>query len=439
MTRLLAVLGAAIAVAAIAVTAAVSSGDGRTVLKFDTMAPVVPPYTGATNPIRGVNGGGLPWKLDSAHGRLRADGRLKIERQALMREDDPVSRDRLARVEKEIADLKEKSGAMKAKWQSEKEEIEKMRKGKEHLEDAKLELERARQAGDLNKAAELQYGRIPELEKLLSAEQQRLSDLQKDGVFLKEEVDEEDVAQVVGGLVRGPLHVDLIVGLSDTREDLLTQRIELLVVARSGEPALARQRGVTGLHEVPLGLLGVVEGQLTRADLAGDIALQGSQGVLPQMFWAVAANTGDAITVPAGYKHAVFCRWGDPLFADSPVWKGDASEDAAAQMLQIGDNHDGMHFFPLTEGNSTEGLLVMNHEYINDEYFFTPDVQSGATPWSIDHVRKGQHAHGVSVIHVKLVNGSRATLLRLGPTRVAPTTALMADLKALLGPSAVAG
>jgi ATP-dependent Clp protease ATP-binding subunit ClpB len=72
-----------------------------------------------------------------------------------------------------------------------------MRTGKEQLETAKLELERARQAGDLNKAAELQYGRIPELEKSLAAEQDRLGDLQKDGVFLKEEVDEEDVAEVV--------------------------------------------------------------------------------------------------------------------------------------------------------------------------------------------------------------------------------------------------
>jgi ATP-dependent Clp protease ATP-binding subunit ClpB len=100
-------------------------------------------------------------------------------------------------IEKRMADLKEKSSAMKAKWQSEKEEIEKMRTLKEQLEEAKLELERARQAGDLNKAAELQYGRIPEIEKQLAAEQERLASLQKDGVFLKEEVDEEDVAEVV--------------------------------------------------------------------------------------------------------------------------------------------------------------------------------------------------------------------------------------------------
>jgi ATP-dependent Clp protease ATP-binding subunit ClpB len=86
---------------------------------------------------------------------------------------------------------------MKAKWQSEKEEIEKMRTAKEQLEQAKLELEQARQAGDLTKAAELQYGRIPEIEKLLETEQKRLGELQQDGVFLKEEVDEEDVAEVV--------------------------------------------------------------------------------------------------------------------------------------------------------------------------------------------------------------------------------------------------
>ena len=72
-----------------------------------------------------------------------------------------------------------------------------MRAFKEQLEEAKLDLERARQAGDLNKAAELQYGKIPEIEKQLIAEQERLASLQKDGVFLKEEVDEEDVAEVV--------------------------------------------------------------------------------------------------------------------------------------------------------------------------------------------------------------------------------------------------
>lgn len=136
----------------------------------------------------------LPQEIDILEREIL---QLEIERQALSRETDEKSKERLDDIERRIGDLNEKSSAMKAKWQSEKEEIEKMRTGKEQLEEAKLDLERARQAGDLTKAAELQYGRIPELEKMLEAEQARLEDLQKEGVFLKEEVDEEDVAEVV--------------------------------------------------------------------------------------------------------------------------------------------------------------------------------------------------------------------------------------------------
>ena len=122
---------------------------------------------------------------------------LEIERQALSRETDEKAKGRLADIERRIADLKEESGGMKAKWQSEKEEIEKMRSNKEQLEEARLQLEQARQIGDLNRAAELQYGTIPTLEKQLHEEQTRLAELQKEGVFLKEEVGEEDVAEVV--------------------------------------------------------------------------------------------------------------------------------------------------------------------------------------------------------------------------------------------------
>ena len=122
---------------------------------------------------------------------------LEIERQALTRETDERSKQRLEDIERRIADLNERSSAMKAKWQSEKEEIEKIRSAKEKLEEARLQLEQARQAGDLAKAAELQYGSIPELERLVNAEQSNLTDLQGESVFLKEEVDEEDVAEVV--------------------------------------------------------------------------------------------------------------------------------------------------------------------------------------------------------------------------------------------------
>jgi ATP-dependent Clp protease ATP-binding subunit ClpB len=136
----------------------------------------------------------LPQEIDVLEREIM---QLEIERQALSHETDEKSKDRLQDIEKRIADLNEKSSAMKAKWQSEKEEIEKMRTLKEQLEEAKLELSRAQQQGDLNKAAELQYGRIPEIQKLLEAEQARLQELQSEGVFLKEEVDEEDIAEVV--------------------------------------------------------------------------------------------------------------------------------------------------------------------------------------------------------------------------------------------------
>ncbi len=136
----------------------------------------------------------LPQEIDVLEREIL---QLEIERQALTRETDDKSKARLDDIEKRIADLNEKSSAMKAQWQSEKDEIQKMREGKEQLEQAKLELEQARQAGDLNKAAEIQYGLIPQLEKSLETEQARLGELQKDGVFLKEEVDEEDVAEIV--------------------------------------------------------------------------------------------------------------------------------------------------------------------------------------------------------------------------------------------------
>lgn len=140
----------------------------------------------------------LPQEIDVLEREIL---QLEIERQALSRETDAKSKDRLADIEKRIADLNEKSSAMKAKWQSEKDEIEKMRTAKQDLEDAKQELKIVSNPSsdkfDSNRAAELQYGRILELEKTLEAERVRLQELQSDGVFLKEEVDEEDVAEVV--------------------------------------------------------------------------------------------------------------------------------------------------------------------------------------------------------------------------------------------------
>ncbi len=136
----------------------------------------------------------LPQEIDVLEREIL---QLEIERQALSREEDEKSKNRLNDIEQRIADLKEKSSGMKAKWQSEKEEIERMREAKNELEQLRLQLDQARNAGDLTRAAEIQYGKIPELEQKLAAEQAKLAELQSDGVMLKEEVDEEDVAQVV--------------------------------------------------------------------------------------------------------------------------------------------------------------------------------------------------------------------------------------------------
>jgi ATP-dependent Clp protease ATP-binding subunit ClpB len=136
----------------------------------------------------------LPQEIDQLEREII---QLEIERQALQREEDEKTRARRHEIEQRIADLKEKSSGMKAKWQSEKEAIENMRKAKAELEQLKLQLDQARNAGDLGRASEIQYGQIPELERRLKEEQDKLANFQQDGVMLKEEVDEEDVAQVV--------------------------------------------------------------------------------------------------------------------------------------------------------------------------------------------------------------------------------------------------
>ena len=136
----------------------------------------------------------LPQEIDQLEREII---QLEIERQALQREEDEKSKARLNEIEQRIANLKETSSGMKAKWQSEKEAIDHMRTAKAELEQLKLQLDQARNAGDLGRASEIQYGKIPELEQRLKAEQDKLAVFQQDGVMLKEEVDEEDVAEVV--------------------------------------------------------------------------------------------------------------------------------------------------------------------------------------------------------------------------------------------------
>jgi ATP-dependent Clp protease ATP-binding subunit ClpB len=136
----------------------------------------------------------LPSELDEVERKIM---QLEIERQALKKEKDKASKERLDRLEKELADLKEKSAALKAHWQQEKEAIQALRETKEQIEQTKLEIEQAERRADLEAAARLRYGTMRELEEQLKQQEAQLQELQKDHRMLKEEVSDEDVAEIV--------------------------------------------------------------------------------------------------------------------------------------------------------------------------------------------------------------------------------------------------
>jgi ATP-dependent Clp protease ATP-binding subunit ClpB len=136
----------------------------------------------------------MPAVIDQIERRIT---QLEIERQALRKEDDPASRERLGALEKELAGLKEESSRLKLRWKSEKEVITQIRRLKQEIEQAKVDEQRVTREGDLNKAAEIRYGKLVTLEKQLAAVNAKLEGMEKAGRMLKEEVDEEDVARVV--------------------------------------------------------------------------------------------------------------------------------------------------------------------------------------------------------------------------------------------------
>jgi ATP-dependent Clp protease ATP-binding subunit ClpB len=136
----------------------------------------------------------LPTELDTVEREIR---QREIEREALRKEEDAASRQRLESIERELADLQETARALRERWQQEKAAIEAMRAVKGRVEEVRHEAERAELAADFGRAAELTYGRLPELQQELEQQQQRLHDLQGDKPLLKEEVDEDDIAEVV--------------------------------------------------------------------------------------------------------------------------------------------------------------------------------------------------------------------------------------------------
>jgi len=137
----------------------------------------------------------LPVELDEVQRRMM---QLEIEREALRKETDKASKDRLAKLDKELADLKEEATQLRSHWEQEKDAIQAGRTLKEELEQVRGEIERVQRGGDYAKASELQYGKIPQLEADIKKHEARLQELQKAKSMLKEEVDEEDIAGVVG-------------------------------------------------------------------------------------------------------------------------------------------------------------------------------------------------------------------------------------------------
>jgi len=136
----------------------------------------------------------LPVEIDELERKII---QLEIEKQALKKEKDDTSKERLNKIEKDLSSIKEKRDGMKLKWKNEKENIQKIQKIKSEIEQIKIEAEKEEREGNLNRVAELKYGKLPQLQKSLEEEKEKLTILQKEHKMLKEEVDEEDITSII--------------------------------------------------------------------------------------------------------------------------------------------------------------------------------------------------------------------------------------------------
>ncbi|MEJ2626997.1 MAG: ATP-dependent chaperone ClpB [bacterium] len=213
----------------------------------------------------------MPAELDQVERELR---QLEIEKQALKKEKDEKSKKRLEKINQELANLNEEAKQLRSHWQLEKDTINTIRKLKEEIEEVKSQTSQAERDGDFNTAAELKYGRLPELEKQLSKTNAELIELQKYRKMLKEEVDEEDIAEVVSRWTGIPVSRMM----ESEKEKLIhmEERIKQRVVGQDEAVTLVSdtiRRARAGLQEenrpigsfIFLGTTGVGKTELARA------------------------------------------------------------------------------------------------------------------------------------------------------------------------------
>ncbi|MBN2426251.1 MAG: ATP-dependent chaperone ClpB [Calditrichaceae bacterium] len=213
----------------------------------------------------------MPEELDDTERRLR---QLEIESMALKKEKDAVSKERRENVKKEIADLKEKANEYRTKWLAEKETIQAIRSLKTKIDEYNIEMEKNEREGKLDKVAELQYGLIPKAKQEIEALNKKLVDMQSQGAMLKEEVDEEDIAEIVSRWTGIPLSKML-----ETEKEKLLKMEERLSVRVIGQheaiqsvsDAVRRSRAGLSDQDRPigsfifLGSTGVGKTELARA------------------------------------------------------------------------------------------------------------------------------------------------------------------------------
>ena len=195
----------------------------------------------------------MPAEIDSVQRRLT---QLQIEQEALKKERDPASKARLEDIKSTISELQEQLSAMKAQWLREKEVIEEIRKSQPQLEELRAEADNAQRRGDLGKAAEIRYGKIPELEKRIEEKRRELTKVQEKNAYLKEEVTEQDVAAIVSKWTGVPVtkmlegEMQKLLRLEDAlRKRVVGQEEALVAVAN----AVRRSRAGLGDPNRPIG------------------------------------------------------------------------------------------------------------------------------------------------------------------------------------------